>query len=51
MQPRELQVYFAFLSTFHVARGIWLYTWIIITEFEYDNSDIEVFIPIIKVVG
>ena len=38
MQSRELRLYFAFLSTFHVARGILLYTWIIITEFECENA-------------
>ena len=32
-QSLELQVQFAFLSSFHVARGVLLYTWIIITEF------------------
>ena len=35
MQYLELHVHFSFLSFFHVALGVLLYTWIIITEFEY----------------
>ena len=38
MQSCKLHVDFAFLSTFYVARGILLYIWIIITEFECDNA-------------
>ena len=38
MQSRELHVHFMFLSSFHVARAILLYSWIIITEFEFDNA-------------
>ena len=38
MQSRELHVHFAFWSTLQVARGILLYTWIIITVFECDNA-------------
>ena len=32
-QSLELHVHFAFLCTFHVVRGVLLYTWIIITDF------------------
>ena len=38
MQSRELHMHFAFLSTSHVASGILLYTWIIITEFKCDTA-------------
>ena len=38
IQFRELHVHFAFSSTFHVARGILLYIWIVITEIECDNA-------------
>ena len=38
MQFRELHVHFPLLSIFYVARGILLYTWIIIIEFEFDNA-------------
>ena len=38
MQSGELHVHFAFLSTLNIARGILMYTWIIITETECDNA-------------
>ena len=37
-KSHEIHVHFAFLSTFHVAREMLLYAWIIITEFECDNA-------------
>ena len=38
MQYLEFHMHFAFLSTFRAARGILLYTRIVITKFEYDNA-------------